>query len=131
MTNYDLSIFKEKQDEFAKRTEGFIQSVEPFRNGLIENIRHFFKEAKDIGLLNNKKLMKIDKHKETTHYLFLINRFELVLVSTNNVADLLVRKGMKFRSSKYFVESIEKIPLSALASMIFLYREGTNSLVNG
>lgn len=107
-----------------------IQSLDPFRNGLIEGNRHFLKEAKDFGLFNNKKLMKIDKPKGTNHYLFKIKGFELVLVSTNNVADLLVRKRMKFRSSKYFVECIEKIPLGTFASMIFLYREGTDSLVN-
>ena len=124
MANYDISKLESRQEEHEKRKKGLIQNLELYKEGFIEGIRLFLNEAKDIGLLNNKRL-KMYKSKEPTHYLFTINGFNLVLVSTNNVADLSVRNGMKFRSSRYILEGIEKIQLSALASMIFLYREGS------
>lgn len=88
MANYDVSGLKAKQDEFDRRKANLIEHLIPFRDGVLEELELFTVNANEIGLRGIRPLSRNGSTDEIIVAELTIKGFELILISKNDVAEL-------------------------------------------
>ena len=83
MSIYDLSKLKSKQDEFDSRKQQLLERFVIFRDGLVEGLEEFSKQAGEVGLHGIRSLKRVKDTKEFFEATFSVNSFELVLIATD------------------------------------------------
>jgi hypothetical protein len=88
MVNYDISALKAAQDAFDKRKANLMEYLVPFRDGVLEELELFTVNASEIGLRDVIAFSGFESTDEHIIAEFTIKGYEFILISKNEVAEL-------------------------------------------